>query len=133
MRAVKPADMRAQMLAFAGAGVGAAVVHYGVLSVLVLAAGMGAVSAALAGYVAGGLVSYGLNRAYTYTATRSHPQAGWRFALVASGGFLCTFGLMHALVDLCGVHWLLAQMITTLLVMGWSFAAHKFWSFRDQP
>ena len=59
-----------QFTAFFGVGLVAAVVHYGLLIGLVEGAGFHPVSATLAGYVAGGLVSYGLNRRHTYGSER---------------------------------------------------------------
>ena len=46
---------------FFGVGIAAAIVHYGLLVALVEGAGLEPVPATLAGYVAGGLVSYVLN------------------------------------------------------------------------
>ena len=48
------------------------------------------VPATLAGYVAGGVVSYRLNRRHTYASDRPHAEAGWRFARSRCVGFLIT-------------------------------------------
>ncbi len=79
------------------------------------------VPATLVGYVAGGLVSYALNRRHTYESTRPHREATWRFAVVAFVGFLLTWGFMHAFVEWLGAPYLPAQMVTTGIVMLWSF------------
>ena len=131
---MSPADpLRRQLGAFAGVGVAAAVAHYGVLIGLVEGAGLGPVPATLAGYVAGGLVSYALNRRHTYRSDRPHGEAGWRFALVALVGFGITWALMHAFTARLGAPYLPAQVLTTLVVMAWSFVAHKLWTFRAGP
>jgi putative flippase GtrA len=118
-----------QFSTFFGVGLIAAIVHYGLLIGLVEGAGWAAVPATLAGYVAGGVVSYVRNRRHTYRSDRPHAEAGWRFALVAFVGFLLTWGLMHALVDRAGLPYLPAQFGTTGLVLVWSFLAHKLFSF----
>jgi putative flippase GtrA len=118
------------MTAFAGVGVVAAVVHYGALIGLVEAAGFGPVPATLLGYVAGGLVSYGLNRRLTYASDRPHREAGWRFAMVAGVGFLLTGGFMQVFTGWLGAPYLPAQIVTTGIVLVWSFIAHKLWTFR---
>jgi putative flippase GtrA len=118
-----------QFVAFFGVGVAAAVVHYGLLIGLVEGAGAHPVPATLAGYVAGGLVSYGLNRKHTYGSSRPHREATWRFALVAFVGFLLTWAFMHLFVDWLGGPYLPAQVVTTGIVMLWSFGAHKAWTF----
>lgn len=121
-----------QFVAFFGVGIVAAIVHYGALIGLVEALGWPALPATLVGYVAGGIVSYGLNRSLTYEAQRGHAEAGWRFATVAAVGFALTAGLMALLHGRLGLHYLVAQVITTGIVLVWSFLAHKFWSFRDR-
>ena len=118
-----------QFAAFFGVGLAAAVVHYGLLILLVEGGGSHPVPATLAGYVAGGLVSYGLNRRHTYQSSRPHREATWRFAVVAFVGFLVTWFLMHAFTVWLGGPYLPAQIVTTGVVMVWSFAAHKAWTF----
>ena len=118
-----------QFVAFFGVGVAAAVVHYGLLIGLVEGAGSHPVPATLAGYIAGGLVSYVLNRKHTYESSRPHREATWRFALVAFVGFLLTWGFMHLFTVRLGAPYLAAQLVTTGIVMLWSFLAHKAWTF----
>jgi putative flippase GtrA len=121
-----------QFAAFFGVGVAAAIIHYGLLIGLVEARLATAIPATLAGYVAGGVVSYVLNRAYTYDAARSHVEAGWRFAIVAAVGFGLTWLLMALLHGTFGLHYLVAQLLTTGVVLVWSFLAHKYWSFGER-
>jgi putative flippase GtrA len=124
-----------QFTSFFGVGLVAAVVHYGVLIGLVELGGARPVPATLAGYVAGGLVSYGLNRRYTYRSERAHREASWRFAVVALVGFLLTWALMSFFAWLAGPRFALwyvylgAQLVTTGIVLFWSFIAHKVWTF----
>lgn len=118
-----------QIIAFTGVGVVAAIVHYGLLVGLVELGAWRAVQATLVGYIGGGVVSYWLNRALTYRSDRSHAQAGWRFAVVAAVGFCITYGVMYVLVERLGLPYLPAQIGTTLIVLFWSFVAHRLWTF----
>jgi putative flippase GtrA len=118
-----------QFTAFFGVGLVAAVVHYGLLIGLVEGNGLHPVPATLAGYIAGGLVSYVLNRRHTYGSERPHREATWRFTLVALVGFLMTWFLMHAFTVWLEGPYLPSQVITTVVVMVWSFMAHKAWTF----
>ena len=88
--------------------------------------------ATLAGFVLGAVVSYALNRWLTFDATRSHAQAGWRFAVIAAGGFVLTWLLMHLFVARLGLPYLPMQLVTTGLVMVFSFLGHKSFSFADR-
>lgn len=128
-----PLPLARQIGSFAGVGLAAAAAHYGVLVGLVEAGGLKPVPATLAGYVAGGLVSYGLNRRHTYASTRPHGEATWRFALVALVGFGLTWTAMQGLTAGLGLPYLPAQLLTTGLVLVWSFLAHKLWTFRGAP
>jgi putative flippase GtrA len=119
-----------QFSAFFGVGLVAAVVHYGLLIGLVEAAGVAPVPATLAGYVAGGTVSYNLNRRHTYASDRPHAEATWRYAMVAVVGFFITGVVMHVLTEGLSVPCLAAQIVTTGIVLFWSFIAHKAWTFR---
>ncbi len=122
--------LRRQVSAFVGVGAVAAIVHYGLLVALVETGSAGPVPATLAGYVGGGLVSYGLNRRHTYRSDRPHGEAGWRFAVVAGVGFALTGLVMHVLTGILLAPYLPAQVLTTGLVLVWSFLAHKWWTFR---
>jgi putative flippase GtrA len=118
-----------QIAAFAGVGVAAAIVHYGLLIALVELFAWRPTPATLIGYIGGGIVSYVLNRRLTYRSDRPHEEATWRFAVVAGVGFALTYGLMEALHGWAGLPYVLAQVMITGLVLVWSFFAHKFWSF----
>ena len=120
-----------QATAFFGVGVIAAIVHYSVLVAGVELARVSPVPATLAGYIFGGIVSYWLNRRHTYRSDRPHAEAGWRFAVVAGVGFVLTFGLMTLFVNHWALPYLPAQILTTGIVLVWSFFAHKYWSFGE--
>lgn len=118
-----------QFAAFFGVGVAAAIVHYGLLIGLVEGVNAEPVPATLVGYVAGGLISYALNRKHTYESLRPHREATWRFAIVAFVGFLLTWLFMHLFTVWLDAPYFPAQLVTTGIVMLWSFAAHKMWTF----
>ncbi len=122
-----------QFFSFFWTGLCAAAAHYGLLIFLVEIVHATVVPATLAGYVAGGIVSYVLNRRHTFKSGRPHEEATWRFMLVAGVGFGITYALMHLFVETLTLPYLLAQLVTTGIVMLWSFTAHKFWTFRFVP
>lgn len=124
------ARLARQFSAFFGVGLVAAVVHYGTLVGLVEFGLFTPVPATLAGYVLGGIVSYALNRRFAFESDRPHSEATWRFAVVAGVGFLLTGLLMAWLNGRLGLPYLLAQVLTTGIVMLWSFGANRWWTFR---
>jgi putative flippase GtrA len=124
-----PPRLARQFSAFFGVGLVAAVVHYGTLIGLVEGAGAGPVPATLAGYALGGVVSYLLNRRHVFASDRPHREATWRFAVVAGVGFVLTGLLMALLTGRLALPYLPAQVLTTGVVMLWSFAANRRWTF----
>ncbi|MGO1080314.1 GtrA family protein [Inquilinus sp. CA228] len=121
--------MPLQFARYAAVGLVATAMHYAVLAGLVESGTATPLPATLAGYVAGGLVSYALNRRLTFAGGRPHREAAWRFALVAAGGFAWTGLLMALLVGRLGTPYLPAQAATTLVVLAWGFLANRLWSF----
>ncbi len=123
-------DLR-QIATFGLVGVAAAVAHYGCLIALVERWQWRPVPATLVGYVAGGLVSYYANRWLTFNTNRLHRSALPRFGIVAGVGFGVTWLSMATLVGGFGMPYVLAQLISTAMVMLWSFCAHKIWTFAE--
>ena len=122
-------SLPAQITAFTAVGVFAAIAHYGALVALVEGAGWRPVPATLVGYVAGGVVSYILNRRHTFASARPHAEAGWRFAAVAAVGFCLTWAFMQLFVEAMALPYLPAQLVTTGIVLVWSFVANRVWTF----
>jgi putative flippase GtrA len=118
-----------QLSSFIGVGVISSLIHYALLVALVEVGGLAPVPSALCGFTAGGIVSYGLNRRHTFVSDRPHDQAVWRFALVASVAFVLTYFFMRLLNDTGHMPYLAAQVITTGVVMIWTFGANRLWTF----
>jgi len=120
-----------QFLRYAAVGLAAAVAHYGTLFALVQSQLTGDVVGTLAGFIAGGIVSYALNRRFTFVSDRAHHAAMPRFVAIAFGGFVLTGILMWVLSDNLGLNYLLAQPLITGIVMIWTFAGNRFWTFAE--
>lgn len=115
---------------FGGVGVLAAVAHYGTLIALVELLHITPTTASLAGFVAGGIVSYILNRSYTFRSGRAHSEALPRFLAIAAVGFVLTGVLMAGLTEWLAVPYILAQISTTGVVLVWHYIANKFITFK---
>jgi putative flippase GtrA len=122
-----------QFLRYAAVGIAAAVAHFGTLFMLVQSQLTGDVIGTLAGFIAGGIVSYILNRRFTFASDRAHHAAMPRFVAIAFGGFVLTGVLMWILSDKLGLHYMLAQPLITGVVMIWTFMGNRFWTFADRP
>lgn len=120
-----------QFVLFAGVGVIGTAAHYVLLSVLVEVAGVHPVPASTAGAVLGALVNYFLNRQFTFRSDKRHREALTKFLTIAALGLALNGLLMFILVDAFGLHYLLAQFISTGLVLVWNFMGNRFWTFSD--
>lgn len=118
-----------QFFRFAGVGCMSAIGHYGLLIALVQGFAVDAVLASAAGALLGAVINYALNYRLTFRSTRRHRESVWRFAVVALVGLLLNTLFMWIGVDLLGIHYLVAQVATTVLVLLWSFAANRLWTF----
>lgn len=123
-------SLRRQFSSFVLVGMIATAAHYLVLIGLKELANWSVIPATLSGYCVGGAVSYVLIRRHVFDSDRPHTEAGWRFVTVASVGFFLTWGLMRLFVVAWGAPYLPAQVVTTGVVMFWSFAANRYWTFR---
>jgi putative flippase GtrA len=119
-----------QFVRYAGVGAVATACHYATLIAAVELGGASPVLAAMCGFLVGGSISYGLNRSWTFGSDRAHEAAVPRFAIVAFIGFLLTGAFMALLTGPLGLHYLLAQVTTTGLVVIWTFLGHRHWTFR---
>jgi putative flippase GtrA len=113
----------------------ATAVDYLTMIILVSLAGMRPVPATAIAASAGAVTSFTAGRYFTYRAT--HIAAGhqaWRFALVSGSSLgLNTLGeyLLH---DRVGLQYILARVITSLIVSGgWNYPMLKFFVFSGRP
>lgn len=118
-----------QFVRFAGVGCISAIGHYGLLIVLVRGAGVAAVPASTAGALLGAWINYSLNYRFTFRSSKNHKESVSKFAAVAVVGLLLNTLFMWIGVDVLHMHYLLSQIITTGLVMIWSFLGNRFWTF----
>ena len=108
----------------------ATVVHYVVLLVLVELAGLPAAPAAVMGALCGAVSAYMINRSITFTSSAaSHQQALPRFMLVAAAGAALNGALVWGGVQWLHWHYLAAQALATVLVLGLTYRLNRSWTF----
>ncbi|MEY4760492.1 MAG: hypothetical protein RLZZ200_348 [Pseudomonadota bacterium] len=104
-------------------------VHYVVLAAVVELLHRSAVFGSGVGFAVGAVVSYFLNRRHTFRSDAPHGQAVMRFVIVLAVGLVLNLILMQWFTAHWGWPYLLAQMVTTVIVLFWHFAGHALWSF----
>ncbi|OWW19320.1 GtrA family protein [Noviherbaspirillum denitrificans] len=124
-------ELLSQFVRFFGVGVVSAIGHYGLLITLVQGFGVDSVGASAAGALLGAVINYTLNYHFTFRSNKRHRESAAKFAVVATIGLLLNTLLMWLGVDVLHIHYLLAQVLTTLLLLLWSFSANRWWTFRS--
>jgi putative flippase GtrA len=108
----------------------ATAVHYAVLIALVELPGWSAAPSATLGALCGAAVSYLLNRRMTFVGSNAgHVQALPRFMAIALLGAALNGALVWLGVQQLGWHYLLAQALATVLVLGLTFRLNRLWTF----
>jgi putative flippase GtrA len=120
-----------QFINFTGVGFVSAIGHYGLLIALVQLAGAAAVPASAAGALLGAWINYSLNYHFTFRSSKRHREAVLKFAVVATVGLVLNTLFMWVGVELIRLHYILSQIVTTGLVLIWSFAGNRFWTFQS--
>jgi len=121
-----------QLTSYGLVGGVAALADYALMIGLREGVGLATVPSALAGYTLGSIVSYTLNRAFTFDSTRSHRSATLRFAIICILGFTLTGLGMELFANRLHIPYVLARVQTTALVFLFNFSCHRLWTFRDQ-
>lgn len=119
-----------RFIRFAAVGAIGTLAHYALLLVMVEVLGTSPLAGAAAGFVLGAVVNYALSRMLVFDSDRTHVEALPRFFAVATIGLAWTAVLMKLFVDVLGLHYLVAQIITTALLLLWHYAGNALWTFR---
>ena len=119
-----------QVLRFAVVGVIATATHYSILTALVEIRHVNKIVATTIGYAIGTIVSYVLNRRFTFDA-RGTPvvKSFAKFAVLYGVGAFLNGAIFGALVH-AGLFYLFAQVIATGIVLFWNFLGARYIVFR---
>lgn len=84
------------------------------------------------GAIAGAIINYVVNYHYTFQSRQSHLRTMHRFFGVALVGFLLNSMIMAICIHTLRLHYLLAQCLSTGLVLVWGFAVNLVWTFQKK-
>jgi putative flippase GtrA len=111
------------------AGLLATALQYSVLAAGSVGLGFSAASSGGAGYLAGSLSSYFVNRRITFDDRQPHRHSMPRFYLTVGAAWLFTMASMGLMVDLLRWNLWLAQVTTTLLCLAFNYLGMRWWVF----
>lgn len=118
-----------QFLRFAAVGAVATVAHYSVLIGLKEVAGVDPVLATTCGFFVGAVVSYSLNRVFTFETRPSFGRGLAKFLVVVGVGAVLNTAIFAFFLRQ-GLYYLVAQVIATGLVLIWNYAGARLVVFR---
>jgi putative flippase GtrA len=117
-----------KVIRFGLVGVVATGIQY-VILILLVHEGVWPALASAIGFVISATGNYLLNYHFTFRSQESHGAAATKFVMLAAGGLLINYVLMHFLVA-AGWYYLAAQVCTTAIVFLWNFVGNSLWTFR---
>jgi putative flippase GtrA len=113
-------------------GLAGTLAHYALLMLLVEALAVPAVAASIAGALLGATVNYYLNHRYTFKSSASHIATAPKFFVIAGFGFVLNGAVMWVAVDKLAVHYIVGQVVASLIVLLWNFLGSRIWVFQDK-
>ncbi len=119
-----------QFFRFAAVGAIGTLVHYVALFGLVETGISGVVVATSCGFVLGAFTNYFLNYHFTFGSQKQHRETLPKFLFVASLGFPINSGIVAFYTTVIPLHYLVAQLIATGVVLLWNFIVNRWWTFR---
>jgi putative flippase GtrA len=118
----------ARFVRFALVGAVATAIQYAILVFLVRGFGVAPTPASSVGFALSAVANYLLNYRFTFRSNRAHGPAAAKFALLAVTGLFVNAAIMHLMVG-ARVHYLLAQVCATAVVLFWNFLGNSLWTF----
>lgn len=121
-----------EFLKFANSGAIGTAGHYTVLWVLVNFFALSPVAGSAAGALTGAGINYLLNYHWTFNSQLPHSRTLPRFLAVAALSLALNTWLMALLLARSDLHYLVAQLVTTLICLTANYLASRFWAFRSK-
>lgn len=123
-------SLAVQISGFAVVGTIATGFQYGLMTVLIHVFKFDAVLASTLSYALSALLNYTLNRHYVFRSRVRHVESLLKFSAIVIVGLLLNSVMMHIAVHLFLFHWIVAQVLVTVLVMLSNFVLSKYWVFQ---
>lgn len=114
---------------FANSGAIGTAAHYTILWVLVNFFALNPVAGSAAGALAGAGINYLLNYHWTFNSQLPHSRTLPRFLAIAALSLALNTCLMALLVAQSNLHYLVAQLVTTIICLTVNYLASRFWAF----
>lgn len=116
---------------FLSVGGTATLLQYAILIALVETAAATPVLASSIGYVLSSVYNYLLNYYFTFESAARHHIAAFKFMIVAAIGLTINSSLVFIFTEMIVLHYLAAQVLSTIAVLIWNFYVHRHWTYKS--
>jgi len=120
-----------QLLRFAAVGVLNTAVGYAVIFACMYLAGLSPVASNVVGYACGLVVSYTLNRTFTFRSVAGKKREIVRFLSIFMVAYLANIGALMLLIDHVGMHKGWAQLVAGAIYTGLFYLLSKYYVFAE--
>ncbi len=122
-----------QFFKYATIGATATIIDLSGLYIFVEYANFSVIPAAVLSFLIANITSFLLNKNWTFQNTSKNYRKQYiKFLIVSLGGLLLTVGFMSVFVNIFKIWYMLAKILTSLVVMFWNFLGNKLWTFKLQ-
>lgn len=122
-----------EFLKFANSGALGTAAHYIVLLILVDIGQIHPVLGSATGALTGTCINYWLNYHWTFGSRLPHSRTLPRFMAIAAFSLALNTCLMAILTVWEAMHYMAAQVATTLICLTLNYLASRCWAFRSRP
>jgi putative flippase GtrA len=117
---------------YAGVGAIGTGAQYAVLIAMVRSGCASPALSSMAGASIGAIVNYSLNRRIMFRSNSNPLSTAPKFAIIAMPGVLTNGVCMKFFATILGLNYLIAQLVTTALVLGLTYLFNSVWTFNEQ-
>ena len=117
---------------YAGVGAIGTCTQYAILIAMVRSGYASPALSSMAGASIGAIVNYSLNRRFTFRSNSNPLSTAPKFAIIALLGVLTNGVCMKFFATSLELNYLIAQLVTTALVLGLTYLFNSAWTFNEQ-
>jgi putative flippase GtrA len=121
-----------KLLSYGLIGVIGTLIHFSILVLLVELFHLEPVLSSSIGFIVTVIVSFYLNRRFTFRTKSSNTTVTFiKYTVVSCSGFILNSAIMYCSVHILSLHYSIAQVIVVVLLPISNFLLNNYWTFRE--
>ncbi|WLD93928.1 GtrA family protein [Alkalihalobacillus sp. AL-G] len=122
-----------KIISYGVIGVIGTIVHFSTLILLVELFGVDPVIGSLAGFILTVILSFLLNKTYTFKVrNRNNMILFIKYGVVSVVGFVMNYLIMYLTVDIYSLHYAIGQAMVVICIPITNFLLNNYWTFQQQ-